>query len=165
MSTKTKNEGKEKQQKMAKYYKDNHGTGMAFLFVWRRWLQPILYGGGAAVVLWGAMLKLTHGEWCGNPNGWLMTGLITEAFIFLVSILDIFELPELPTNNSVPRVMGQNNATPTNANFSSNGTAMEDCIGSLDKTMQKSQRLNSQMDELSDVYSGMLDAMRGKQSR
>ena len=50
-----------------------------------------LYGIGAAVVMVGALLKLTHMPlfgWAGAPNFMLTAGLVTEAIIFFFSAFE-----------------------------------------------------------------------------
>jgi len=45
----------------------------------------LLFGLGAAVVIIGALLKITHGEFIFSGNTWLTVGLITEAVIFSIT--------------------------------------------------------------------------------
>lgn len=96
MSTKIKNEVKK--EKMFSYIKKRDGLIPAISFLWRRWIQPYVYGGGAAIVLLGALCKLTHEPlfgwdvWLFQPNTMLKIGLYTEAFIFLTTM---FEKPHM----------------------------------------------------------------------
>ena len=45
----------------------------------------LLFGLGAAVVIIGALLKITHSEFIFSGNTWLTAGLITEAIIFSIT--------------------------------------------------------------------------------
>jgi enamine deaminase RidA (YjgF/YER057c/UK114 family) len=45
----------------------------------------LLFGLGAAVVIIGALLKITHSEFIFSGNTWLSAGLITEAIIFSIT--------------------------------------------------------------------------------
>ncbi len=45
----------------------------------------LLFGLGAAVVIIGALLKITHSEFVFSGNTWLTVGLITEAVIFSIT--------------------------------------------------------------------------------
>lgn len=45
----------------------------------------LLFGLGAAVVIIGALLKITHSEFLFSGNTWLTVGLITEAVIFSIT--------------------------------------------------------------------------------
>ena len=45
----------------------------------------LLFGLGAAVVIIGALLKITHSEFIFSGNTWLSAGLITEAIIFTIT--------------------------------------------------------------------------------
>lgn len=45
----------------------------------------LLFGLGAAVVIIGALLKITHSEFIFSGNTWLTVGLITEAVIFSIT--------------------------------------------------------------------------------
>jgi hypothetical protein len=44
-----------------------------------------MFGLGASIVIIGALLKLTHGEFIVSGDTWLKVGLITEAVIFAIS--------------------------------------------------------------------------------
>ncbi len=52
----------------------------------------LLFGLGAAVVIIGALLKITHSEFVFSGNTWLTVGLITEAVIFTITGLRGFVL-------------------------------------------------------------------------
>lgn len=52
----------------------------------------LLFGLGAAVVIIGALLKITHSEFLFSGNTWLTVGLITEAVIFTITGLRGFVL-------------------------------------------------------------------------
>lgn len=52
----------------------------------------LLFGLGAAVVIIGALLKITHSEFVFSGNTWLTVGLITEALIFTITGLRGFVL-------------------------------------------------------------------------
>ena len=45
----------------------------------------LMFGLGASVVIIGALLKITHGDFIFSGNVWLTAGLITEAVIFGIS--------------------------------------------------------------------------------
>jgi len=45
----------------------------------------LFFGLGASVVIVGALLKITHGDFIFSGNVWLTAGLITEAVIFGIS--------------------------------------------------------------------------------
>ena len=45
----------------------------------------LMFGLGAAIVIIGALLKITHGDFIFSGNVWLTAGLITEAIIFGIS--------------------------------------------------------------------------------
>lgn len=45
----------------------------------------LMFGAGAAVVIIGALLKITHSEFLFSGNTWLTAGLVTEAIIFLIT--------------------------------------------------------------------------------
>lgn len=45
----------------------------------------LLFGLGAAVVIIGALLKITHSDFIFSGNTWLTVGLITEAVIFSIT--------------------------------------------------------------------------------
>ena len=45
----------------------------------------LLFGLGAAIVIIGALLKITHNEFIFSGNTWLTVGLITEAIIFSIT--------------------------------------------------------------------------------
>ena len=45
----------------------------------------LMFGLGAAVVIIGALLKITHSNFIFDGNVWLSAGLITEAVIFGIS--------------------------------------------------------------------------------
>lgn len=45
----------------------------------------LMFGAGAAVVIIGALLKITHSEFLFSGNTWLTAGLVTEAVIFLIT--------------------------------------------------------------------------------
>jgi len=45
----------------------------------------LLFGLGAAVVIIGALLKITHSEFIFSGNAWLTVGLVTEAVIFSIT--------------------------------------------------------------------------------
>lgn len=92
MSKKVKNEVNEKEQTMFQYLKSTKGLGAALYFGYKRYFMPLLYGLGAAIVILGAMFKLTHIEFLMPANVWLMIGLITEAAIFFFSA---FEKPHM----------------------------------------------------------------------
>ena len=66
--------------------------GRTFPIRWKMKIMPQVYGWGAAVVLVGALFKLTH--WISGPwaNGMLGLGLGVEALIF---ILSSFEKPHI----------------------------------------------------------------------
>ena len=48
-------------------------------------LLELFFGLGASVVIVGALLKITHGDFIFSGNVWLTAGLITEAVIFGIS--------------------------------------------------------------------------------
>lgn len=48
-------------------------------------ILELLFGLGAAVVIIGALLKITHSEFIFSGNTWLTVGLITEAVIFSIT--------------------------------------------------------------------------------
>jgi hypothetical protein len=48
-------------------------------------ILELLFGAGASVVIVGALLKITHGEFIFSGNTWLTVGLVTEAVIFLIA--------------------------------------------------------------------------------
>lgn len=45
----------------------------------------LLFGVGAAIVIIGALLKITHSEFLFSGNTWLTAGLVTEAIIFTIT--------------------------------------------------------------------------------
>lgn len=45
----------------------------------------LLFGVGAAIVIIGALLKITHSEFLFSGNTWLTVGLVTEAIIFTIT--------------------------------------------------------------------------------
>ncbi len=98
MSTEIKNEVKGKKQTMFNYIKQHEGGWKAFVFLYKRWIQPVVYGLGAAIVLLGALCKLTHEPLFGwdvklcQPNFLLQLGLYIEAAIFALSS---FEKPHM----------------------------------------------------------------------
>jgi len=53
-------------------------------FIPDNWLE-LMFGLGASIVIIGALLKLTHGEFIFSGDTWLKVGLITEAVIFAIS--------------------------------------------------------------------------------
>jgi hypothetical protein len=53
-------------------------------FIPDNWLE-LMFGLGASIVIIGALLKLTHGEFIVSGDTWLKVGLITEAVIFAIS--------------------------------------------------------------------------------
>jgi len=48
-------------------------------------ILELFFGLGASVVIVGALLKITHGDFIFSGNVWLTAGLITEAVIFGIS--------------------------------------------------------------------------------
>ncbi len=52
----------------------------------------LMFGLGAAVVIIGALLKITHSEFLFSGNTWLTAGLVTEAIIFTITGLRGFIL-------------------------------------------------------------------------
>lgn len=48
-------------------------------------ILELFFGLGAAIVIIGALLKLTHSDFLFSGNTWLTFGLITEAVIFSIS--------------------------------------------------------------------------------
>ena len=48
-------------------------------------ILELFFGLGASVVIVGALLKITHGDFIFPGNVWLTAGLITEAIIFGIS--------------------------------------------------------------------------------
>ena len=48
-------------------------------------ILELFFGLGASVVIIGALLKITHGDFIFPGNVWLTAGLITEAVIFGIS--------------------------------------------------------------------------------
>lgn len=87
MSTEKQN-GKVKKMTYVGYLWSSQRKWKAIGFFYKRWIMPIAYGVGAAIVILGAMFKLTHIEFLKPANWWLMVGLITEAIIFLLSTLE-----------------------------------------------------------------------------
>ena len=173
MSTKIKNEVKK--EKMFYYIKNRDGWFRAIVFLWKRWGQPFLYGGGAAVVLLGAVCKLTHEPLFGSdlpflqPNALLKAGLYVEAFIFFTTI---FEKPHMdpdwskmypifnedyckvPTENETPVVV--------NNTVRNNGSSMgqlesiakldEDTIENLKNGINKLSENASKMANISNAF-------------
>ena len=45
----------------------------------------LMFGLGASIVIIGALLKITHGDFILSGNAWLTIGLVTEAIIFAIS--------------------------------------------------------------------------------
>lgn len=72
------------------YVKQNGGRTLPIK--WKMKWMPAIYGGGAAVVLIGALFKLTHWLPGGASNIMLAIGLGVEAVIFICSI---FEQPHI----------------------------------------------------------------------
>jgi len=48
-------------------------------------ILELFFGLGAAIVIIGALLKLTHSDFLFSGNTWLTFGLVTEAVIFSIS--------------------------------------------------------------------------------
>jgi len=48
-------------------------------------ILELLFGVGASIVIIGALLKITHGDFILSGNAWLTIGLVTEAIIFAIS--------------------------------------------------------------------------------
>ena len=48
-------------------------------------ILELLFGVGASIVIIGALLKITHGDFILSGNAWLTIGLVTEAVIFAIS--------------------------------------------------------------------------------
>ena len=53
-------------------------------FIPDNWLE-LMFGLGASIVIIGALLKITHGDFILSGNAWLTIGLVTEAIIFAIS--------------------------------------------------------------------------------
>lgn len=92
MSTEKQN-GKVKKMKYVKYLWSSQRKFDAVYFFYKRYFMPLLYGWGAAIVIFGAMCKLTHWTPMGiEANAMLKVGLIIEAAIFFFSA---FEKPHM----------------------------------------------------------------------
>lgn len=87
MSTEKQN-GKVKKMTYVGYLWSSQRKFDAVYYFYKRWIMPVAYGLGAAIVILGAMFKLTHIEFLKPANWWLMVGLITEAVIFALSVLE-----------------------------------------------------------------------------
>ena len=48
-------------------------------------ILELMFGLGASIVIIGALLKITHGDFILSGNAWLTIGLVTEAVIFAIS--------------------------------------------------------------------------------
>jgi len=53
-------------------------------FIPDNWIE-LMFGLGASIVIIGALLKITHGDFILSGNAWLTIGLVTEAIIFAIS--------------------------------------------------------------------------------
>jgi len=53
-------------------------------FIPDNWIE-LMFGLGASIVIIGALLKITHGDFILSGNAWLTIGLVTEAVIFAIS--------------------------------------------------------------------------------
>ena len=63
--------------------------------------MELIFGLGAAVVIIGALLKITHEKFIFDGNDWISAGLITEAIIFAIyGIQNYFDLKDdtVPTS-------------------------------------------------------------------
>lgn len=175
MSTQVKNEVKGKKQTMFNYIKQHEGGWKAFVFLYKRRFQPILYGAGAAVVLLGALCKLTHEPLFGldikicQPNFLLQLGLYIEAAIFALSS---FEKPhmepdwsrmypifnrdycKIPTENEAPVVV--NNTVRNNSSsmgqLESIAKLDEDTIENLKNGINKLSENASKMANISNAF-------------
>ena len=61
-------------------------------------ILELFFGLGASVVIVGALLKITHGDFIFSGNVWLTAGLITEAVIFGFESGDDIETLEVETH-------------------------------------------------------------------
>ena len=58
-------------------------------------VMELIFGLGAAVVIIGALLKITHKNFIFDGNDWISAGLITEAIIFAIyGIQNYFDLKD-----------------------------------------------------------------------
>lgn len=161
---------------MFNYIKNRDGWGPALSFLWKRRGQPFLYGGGAAVVLLGAVCKLTHEPLFGSdlpflqPNALLKAGLYVEAFIFLTTIFEkphmdpdwskvypIFneDYGKVPTENETPVVV--NNTVRNNSSsleqLESVANLSESDIEKLRKGINTLSENASKMADISNAFS------------
>lgn len=66
-------------------------------------VMELIFGLGAAVVIIGALLKITHENFIFDGDTWISAGLITEAIIFAIyGIQNYFDLKDDPVKPPSP---------------------------------------------------------------
>lgn len=132
------------------------------------------YGLGGAIVIIGALFKILHLEFGPLTGGTMLAiGLTTEAIIFLVGSMDFSEITvDTPTNEFA--FLEDDNKSKTvevdgiEMDFDFLEEATEE-VGLSDQLNEETGKLkegltilNTHMEELNDVYGGMVKVLRKK---